>query len=114
MQPLNKKKTSATRYKYMGIARKLTAPLLKAYHEIITITITQRDMEQGAVEYIPIDDEQDEWTMTTRQQLEQEALHVQGPLSAEEPLLSSVRRVSLTNTFTLSDSTLRIAERMGT
>ena len=70
-------------------------------------------MEQGTVEYMPIDDEQEEWTMTTRHQLEQEALHVQEPLSAEESLLSSDRNVSLTNTFTLSDSTLRLAECMG-
>ena len=110
----------------MRIAKQLIAPLLKAYQDMVTITITQRDRAQGNIEYIPAanenqeedspDVDQSEWRrLNQREQLEHEAMHIQEDLSPDGPLLSSDRRITAANAFTISDSSLRMPpEHTGT
>ena len=91
---------------------------------MVTVIITQKDRAQGDKEYIPTanedqenysEDDQTEWRrLTRREQLEHTAMHLQGDLSLDAPLLSNARRITAATPFTISDSSLRMPEYTGT
>jgi hypothetical protein len=114
--------SSASRHRYIKIARRLTAPLIAAYKEMVAITITKRDRAQGTRDYSLPDDhdldilpnEYDSTFFSHLDHLELAALHPQSESDNLDPLSLNTDRVLNPTQYTISDSSLRMPESAGT
>ena len=108
--------SAANRHHYIGMARKLTAPLLTAYRALLDINITQRDRAQGFHDYQPPEHDEMEaepltsLDLTYHDHLHLAALHPQRASSTNAPLPLTSDRISNTTGYSLSDSTFRSTE----
>ena len=127
-QPLTQRMSSANRYTYIAIARKMLAPLQQAYRELIKSTISSAErnfpLRDSAptpptphtqliacnmpTSNLPHTIPSHTSSLTYTDYIEIEALHQQLIPTRYTPLLLSIARVASPDTYTISDSAHRL------
>ena len=107
--------STSSRHKYIKIARLLTAPLLAAYRQLMTLRITANDSMRCDDQLSPYErniDTPENEESTLRDRLEREALFPQADLDQQPnpPIPLAAARTCNSDPFANSDSAFRLAE----